>query len=93
MSDDLKNPCKEIDLGVHDEAEFMARKIREALGVNTIGVSTSALAEEMAHKQFNDEREHIRSLYKGIIKDKCVELGIDPETLRFDWNTMKWGEK
>ena len=81
------NPCKEIDLGVHDEIEYLNRKIREVLGTNHIGDPDSNLSREMFEKQFNDEREYMRNLYE------CVEVGIDPESLHVDWNSMKWGEE
>ena len=87
------NPCKEIDLGVHDEIEYLSRKIREVLGTNRIGDPDSNLSREMFEKQFNDEREYMRNLYEEILKKKCVEMGIDPESLHVDWNSMKWGEE
>jgi hypothetical protein len=69
------NPCKEIDLGVHDEIKYLSRKIREALGINHIGVPDSNLSREMIEKL-----EYMRNLYEEILK-KCVEMGIDPESL------------
>jgi hypothetical protein len=87
------NPCKEIDLGVHDEIEYLSRKIREVLGTNRIGDPDSNLSREMIEKQFNGEREYMRNLYEEILKKKCVEMGIDPESLHVDWNSMKWGEE
>ena len=87
------NPCKEIDLGVHDEIEYLSRKIREVLGTNHIGVPDSNLFREMIEKQFNGEREYMRNLYEEILKKKCVEMGIDPESLHVDWNSMKRGEE
>lgn len=94
--EEVANPCKEIDLGVHDEIEYMSRKIREVLGTNHIGDPGSNLSREMVEKQFNDEREHIRKLFEEILKKKFVEMGIDPElleSLRVDWSSMKQGEE
>lgn len=93
MSESDKNPCKEIDLGVHDEIEYLSRKIREVLGTNRIGDPDSNLSREMIEKQFNGEREYMRNLYEEILKKKCVEMGIDPESLPVDWNSMKRGEE
>ncbi len=93
MSKEIINPCKEIDLGVHDEIEYMSRKIREVLGTDHIGDPRSNLSHEMVEKQFNDEREHVRKLFEEILKKKCVEMGIDPESLRVDWSSMKTGEE
>ena len=30
---------------------------------------------------------------EGILKKKCAEMGIDPESLHVDWNSMKQGEE
>jgi len=90
VSNSDKNPCKEIDLGVHDEIDYISRKIREALGTQHIGENQS---REILEKQFNSDREYIRNLYENILKEKCVELGIDPESLYVDWRSMKVGEK
>lgn len=84
---------KAINIAVHGEIEYMSKKIREVLGTNHIGNSDSNLSRETIEKQFNDEREHIRSLFEEILKKKCVEMGIDPESLRVDWSSMKLGEK
>ena len=35
----------------------------------------------------------MRNLYEEILKKKCVEMGIDPESLHVDWNSMKRGEE
>jgi len=35
----------------------------------------------------------MRNLYEEILKKKCVEMGINPESLRVDWNSMKRGEE
>lgn len=58
-----------------------------------IGDPDSNLSREMIEKQFNDERENMRNLYEEILKKKCVEMGIDPESLKVDWNSMKHGEE
>ncbi|NDB83680.1 MAG: hypothetical protein EB127_13295 [Alphaproteobacteria bacterium] len=84
---------KEIDLGAHDEIEYMSRKIREVLGTNHIGNPDSNVSRDIIEKQFNDEREHIRNLFEEILKKKCVEMGIDPESLRVDWSSIKLGEE
>ena len=93
MSESNKNPFKEINLGVHDEIEYLSRKIREVLGINHIGNPDSNLSREMIEKQFNGEREYMKNLYEEILKKKCVEMGIDPESLHVDWNSMKRGEE
>ena len=93
MSESDKNPFKEIDLGVHDEIEYLSRKIREVLGTNYIGNPDANLSREMIEKQFNRDLEFLRNLHEVILKKKCVEMGIDPESLHVDWNSMKQGEE
>lgn len=84
MSDEFKKN-QEID----KEMEHISNIIRKALNVNYIGDSSS----EIARKQFNDEKETIKSIYENIIKDKCVELGIDPDSIKIDWGSVKLDEE
>jgi len=46
------------NFGVHDEIEYLSRKIREVLDINHIGNPDSNLSREMIEKQFNAPRCH-----------------------------------
>lgn len=93
MNDKLKliDQNQGINLEIEKDIEYISNIIRKALNVNVNYPGDSK--SEIVKKFFSDDKEHIRKLYENILKEKCVELGIDPTSLKVDWNSAKWGDE
>lgn len=92
MSNSNKNPWEEeIDLSVYDEIDdYISKKVQEVLETQHIDENQS---REIFEKQFNNDLERMRNLCENLLKEKCEEMGIDPESLYVDWRSMKVEEK
>jgi hypothetical protein len=72
------------DLKDDEEVKYITEKIRTGLGLNIVRELDELSCAEV-QKQVNTElRSIIQDVYLKIIKEKCVELGIDPESVKLD---------
>jgi hypothetical protein len=93
-SEDKENSQTISDAMAAEEVEYVAQKLREVLNCNLLGQGDLALAEEIAKKQFNDDREFMRSVFYQKVKEHLESKGIDTSDLdiKITYFQVSYGE-
>lgn len=74
---------------IEEEIAYISETIRKGLGVNIGKELDSALAQEIAKKQFLEDQEILKSVIGKKIKEQLIAKGIDPDTVKINWDKYR----